>query len=171
MDLPSFDAICLRQVLHVSVYEWGSIVTNQSLGGPEPCDDVLPNEVCHNCSSGLFQRDNFYLFCKILGGCQDPYMAIGRRVYEPYKIKPQSVERPKCCHVLQHIWMSMDCISKYLACRTRLNQLLGVLFHCCPIVPQLQQLPIESSFPWVLSTITGMDFPDYFFGFPRPQAS
>ena len=55
MDLPSFDAICLSQVLHVSVYEWGSIVTNQSLGGPEPCDDVLPNEVCHNCSSGLFK--------------------------------------------------------------------------------------------------------------------
>ena len=89
MDLPCFDAICLSQVLHVSVYEWGSIVTNQSLGGPEPCDDVLPNEVCHNCSSGLFQRDNFYPFCKILGGCQDPIWPLEGRFMGPIRLSPQ----------------------------------------------------------------------------------
>ena len=132
---------------------------------------MLLNEVYHNCSSGLFQRDSFYPFCKILDGCKDSDMAIGRRVYRSYKIKLSSVERPRCCHVLQHIWMSMDCIFKHLACKTHLNQLLGVLFHCWPIVPRLQQLPVESSFPWVTSTVTGMDFPDCFSSFSRPQAS
>ena len=71
------DVIGLGQVLHVPIYKQGSIVTDQSLGDPEPYDDVLPNEVFHSCSSGLFQRDSIYPFCKILGGCQDPDMAIG----------------------------------------------------------------------------------------------
>ena len=57
------DVICFSQVLHVFVYEWGPIVSDQSLGDPEPCNDVFLNEVCHGCSSGLFQRDSFYQFC------------------------------------------------------------------------------------------------------------
>ena len=139
----------------------------------------IPNHVmicswmkfCYSCSSGFFQKDNLYPFCIILCGCQDPYMAIRKRVYGSYKIKPPSVERPWCCHVLQHIWVSMDCISKYLACMTYLNHLFRVLFHCWPIVPQLQQLPVESSFPWVTFTVTKMYFPNRFSGFSRPQAS
>ena len=31
------DVICLSQPLHVFVYEGGPVVTNQSLGDPEPC--------------------------------------------------------------------------------------------------------------------------------------
>ena len=136
MDLP-----CLM-ALHVFVYERGSIVTDQFPRDLEPCDDVFLNEVCHSCFSGLFQRDNLYPFCKILDGCYDPYMAIGRRVHKSYKIKPLSVERSWSCYILQYIWMSMDCISKYLACVTHFNQLLRVLFHCRAIIPQLQQLPV-----------------------------
>ena len=49
------DVICLSQVLHVFVYEWGSIVTDQSPGDPEPCDDVFPNEVCHSCLVAFFK--------------------------------------------------------------------------------------------------------------------
>ena len=123
------DVIRLNQVLHVFVYERGPIVIDPSLRDPKLCNDVFSNEVCHDCSSGFFQRDSFYSFCKVLDGYQDPYVTIGRRVYRPYKIKPPSVERQRCCHILQHIWMSVDCISKYLACMTRFNQLLGVLFH------------------------------------------
>ena len=129
------DVVCLNQVLHVFVYERGPIVTDQSPGNLEPCNDMFSNEVCHRCSSGFFQKDSFYLFCKVLGGYQDPYVAIGKRVYRPYKIKPPSVEKSWCCHILQHI-MSVDCISKYLACMKRFNELLKVLFHCWPKVPQ-----------------------------------
>ena len=115
------DEICFSQVLHVFVYERGPIVTDKSLGDPKPCNDVFSNEVYYSCSSGFFQRDSFYPFCKVLGGYQDPYITIGKRVYRPYKIKPASVERSRCCHILQHIWMSEDCISKYLACMTQFN--------------------------------------------------
>ena len=62
------DAICLGQIFHILVYEWGPIVTYQFPGDPEPCNDVLSNEIYHNCSSGLFQKDSFYPFCKILSG-------------------------------------------------------------------------------------------------------
>ena len=62
------DAIYLSQIFHILVYEWGLIVTNQFPGDPEPCNDVLPNEIRHSYSSGLFQRDSFYPFCKILSG-------------------------------------------------------------------------------------------------------
>ena len=62
------DVICLDQVSHVLVYKRGPIVTDQFLGDLEPCNDMLSNEVCHGCPSGLFQRDSFYLFCKVLGG-------------------------------------------------------------------------------------------------------
>ena len=34
------DVICLSQPLHVFVYERGPIVTNQSPGDPEPCNDI-----------------------------------------------------------------------------------------------------------------------------------
>ena len=63
------DVICLNQVLHVFIYEQGPIVTNQSLGDPEPRNDVHSNEVCHGCPNGPFQRASFYPFCKVLGGC------------------------------------------------------------------------------------------------------
>ena len=128
----------LGQVPHILIYEWGTIVADQSLKDPKACNDVFSNEVCHGCSSGLFQRDSLYPFCKILDGCQGPYMAIRRRIYGSYKIEFLSMERSWCGHILQHIWMSMDCVSKYLACIARFNQLLGVLLHCGPIVPQLQ---------------------------------
>ena len=48
------DVICLSQVPHVLIYEWGSIVTNQYPMDPKPCNDVLSNEVYHGCPSGLF---------------------------------------------------------------------------------------------------------------------
>ena len=168
---PMLDVICLGHVLHILIYERGSIVADKSPGDLESCNDVFSNKVCHNCSSGLFQRDSLYPFCKILSGCQDPYIAIGRRVYGSYKIKPPSVERPWCGHILQHIWMSMDYISKYLACMTCFNQLLKVLYHRRPIVPQLYQLLVESSFPWVTPIVTGMDFPNCFSSFLRPLES
>ena len=69
---PVLDVIRLGQVPHILIYECGTIVTDQSPGDPKVCNDVFPNEVCHDCSSGLLQRDNLYPFCKILGGCQDP---------------------------------------------------------------------------------------------------
>ena len=86
------DVIRLGQVPHILIYECETIVTDQSPGDPKVCNDVFPNEVCHDCSSGLLQRDNLYPFCKILGGCQDPYMTIKRRIYRSYKIKLPSVE-------------------------------------------------------------------------------
>jgi len=93
------DIICLNQIPHDLVYESGPIVTNQTLGDLEPCNDVLSNEVCHDCPNGFFQRDDLYLFCK-LGGYHDPYMAIRGRVCRTYKIKSPSVERPRRCHIL-----------------------------------------------------------------------
>ena len=60
--------ICLSQPLHVFVYERDPIVTNQSLGDPEPCNDMFSNEVCYGRSSGFFQKDGLYPFCKILCG-------------------------------------------------------------------------------------------------------
>ena len=71
------DVVCLNQVLYVFIYERGPIVTNQPPGDPEPYDDVLSNEVCHGCSSGLFQRDSFHPLCEVLSGFQDPYVTIG----------------------------------------------------------------------------------------------
>ena len=94
------DVICLSQVPHVLIYEWGPIVTNQYLVDPKPCNDVLSNEVYHGCPSGLFQRDGLYPFRKILGGYQDPYMAVRGKVFRPYKIKSPSLEKPQCCHIL-----------------------------------------------------------------------
>ena len=106
------DVIRLSQVLHVFVYERGPIVTNQSLRDPECCNDVFSNEVCHGCSSGFFQRDSFYSFCKVLGGCQDPYVTIGRRIYRLYKqllllgyswptMKSDFEELVRTCHACQ----------------------------------------------------------------------
>ena len=91
------------------------------LGYHKSCNDVFLNEVCNRCSSGLLQVNDFYPFCKILNGCQDPYVAIGGKVYGSYKIKPPSVKRPWCSHILQHIWMTMNCVSEYLACMTHFN--------------------------------------------------
>ena len=68
------DVICFGQVLHVFVDERGPIVTDQPPGDLESCNDVLSNEVCHGYSSGPFQRDSFYPFCKVLSDCQDPYV-------------------------------------------------------------------------------------------------
>ena len=62
------DVIRISQVLHVFVYEWGPIVIDQSLGDSESCNDVFSNEFCYGCSSGFFQRDSFYPFCKVLSG-------------------------------------------------------------------------------------------------------
>ena len=129
---------------------------------------MLSNEVCNNYSNGLLQGDGFYPFSKILGGSEDPYVAIGGWVYGSYKIKPSNVKRPWCGHTSQHIWMSVNCISEYLACMTRFDQLLGIPFHCRLIVTQLQQLPVEPPLPWVASTVTGVDFSCCFSGFPRP---
>ena len=63
------DVICLSEVLHVFIYERGPIVTDQPLRDPEPRDDVLFDEVCHDYSSGFFQRDSFYPFYEVLNGC------------------------------------------------------------------------------------------------------
>ena len=63
------DVICLSQLLHVFVYEWGPVVTDQSPRDPEPCNDMFSNEVCYDCSSGFFQRDGLYPFYKVLRGC------------------------------------------------------------------------------------------------------
>ena len=114
-------SLMLGQVIHILIYERDSIVDNQPPRDPEPCNNMFSNEVCHSYSSGLFQRDDLYPFCKALGDYQDPYMAIRGRIYWSYKIKPPSVERPWCGHILQHIWMSMNCISTYLACMTHFN--------------------------------------------------
>ena len=56
------DVIRLSQVFHILIYEQGSIIADQSLGDPKSCADVFPNEVCHSCSSGIFQRDSLYPF-------------------------------------------------------------------------------------------------------------
>ena len=63
------DVICLSQPLHVFVYERGPVVIDQSLRDPKPCNDMFSNEVCYGCSSGFFQRDGLYPFCKVLCGC------------------------------------------------------------------------------------------------------
>ena len=49
------DLIHLSQPLHVFVYEQGPIVTDQSPGDPEPCNDMFSNEVCYGRSSGFFK--------------------------------------------------------------------------------------------------------------------
>ena len=77
------DAFSLLDNIYIYIYIFP--------GGPKPCNDVFLNEVCHGCSNGLFQKDDLYLFCKILSGYQDPYMAIGMGVYRPYKIKSLSI--------------------------------------------------------------------------------
>ena len=46
-------SLMLGQVIHILIYERGSIVANQHPGDPEPCNNMFSNEVCHSCSSGL----------------------------------------------------------------------------------------------------------------------
>ena len=102
----------------------------------KPCDDMLSDEVGHDCSGGFTKWNGFNPFCEILRGRQYPNVSAGWQINGANEVEPPSVEGPWCGHILQIGGVCMDQIGLHLAGVTCFDEVCRIPLHCWPRIAE-----------------------------------
>lgn len=130
----------ITKLMNILVFERTPIIYDNGKGNIIVENDIIKDKSCNLLSGDLGERNDFNQFCKIFFGCDNEFMAIGRRrINLTYEVESPLENGPWTSNWLKFLCWCMNKVSMNLTLLTLSGKPICVFFHSRLVVSNRHQ--------------------------------